>query len=189
MRLPARGAARCREVSASVFAPPVIAFSRQPGERRKMTGAVIAPSASRARANPWVIAAHPMWPSVHGDIMSRSCRRRGASREQSSVPSRCTPSPAKRLWLGLAREAFGPALARATATAARGAAARLRTPCEVRPANRRKGPSAGLRREIVAELNVIQGLPYAILRPELTDPGSTGAHVRREAAFGARSQF
>jgi hypothetical protein len=65
----------CKRICASRHR--VRQFGRQPGERRKMTGAVIAPSASRARANPWVIAAHPMWPSVHGDIMSRSCREAG----------------------------------------------------------------------------------------------------------------
>src|SRR5262249_35613613 len=56
--------ARCREVSASLCAAIAgIEFGGQPGGRRKMTDAVLAPSASRAGANPWLVAAAVVVPT------------------------------------------------------------------------------------------------------------------------------
>src|SRR5258708_5879797 len=50
--------AGCREVSASVCAAiAAIDVGGEPGGRRKMTEAVLAPPASRAGGNPWVVAA------------------------------------------------------------------------------------------------------------------------------------
>src|SRR5262249_38358451 len=50
--------ARCGQVSASFRAAiAAIELGRASGGRRKMTDAVVAPSASRAGTNPWVIAA------------------------------------------------------------------------------------------------------------------------------------